>query len=186
MSLQIPAEFFDMPKKGGPYKKHQRQKRMDEVYRLHFELGYSSSKISSMMGINRKTISSDINFWYRKLGQEWHYMNTDSLFMRQLRRFEEQRNGLVLMKKQEKSFAESLALEKLIFEIDYKIISFLSKANWGDQMVNQEMVRVLNEYSKKTHLGTSWRPKADIVRTSTSTMEKINRLIQEDSAALEI
>lgn len=189
MSLEIPSEFLEqqkaIPKKGGPYKKEDRQKRLDEVYRLHFELGYSSAKISSMMRINRKTISSDINLWYRKLGQEWHYMNTDSLFMRQLRRFEEQRQGLILMKKQDKSFAESLALEKMIFDIDYKIISFLAKSNWGDQMVNQELVRTLNEYSKKARLGTTWSTKADIIRTSAQTMEKINQLIKEDRAALE-
>lgn len=189
MSFEISSKFLEqqkpIPKKGGPYKKADRQKRLDEVYRLHFELGYSSAKISSMMGINRKTISSDINVWYRKLSQEWHYLNTDSLFMRQLKRFDEQRLKLLSMDDGKRSFAESFSLQKMIFEMDCKITSFLIKANWGEQMVVQEKVRSLNEYAKKANLNRAWSPKSDIVCTSNETMEKINQLIREDKNALD-
>jgi len=36
-------------KKGGPYTKNEKTKRQNEVYRLHFERGYSAVKISDMM-----------------------------------------------------------------------------------------------------------------------------------------
>ena len=57
-------------KKGGPYTKNEKMKRQNEVYRLHFELGYSAVKISDMMKINRNTINSDINYWYSSLSKE--------------------------------------------------------------------------------------------------------------------
>ena len=34
-------------KKGGPYPKNEKVKRQNEVFRLHFDLGYSAVRISS-------------------------------------------------------------------------------------------------------------------------------------------
>ena len=59
-------------KKGGPYTKNEKMKRQNEVYKLHFEHGYSAVKISDMMRINRNTINSDINYWYSSLSKEWN------------------------------------------------------------------------------------------------------------------
>jgi len=36
-------------KKGGPYSKDEREKRQNEVFRLHFEYGYSATKIADLM-----------------------------------------------------------------------------------------------------------------------------------------
>ena len=62
-------------KKGGPYSKTDRQTRREEVYRLHFEYGYSALKISELMKINRNTINGDIQYWYSKVVKNWlgHY-----------------------------------------------------------------------------------------------------------------
>lgn len=51
-------------KKGGPYPINQKQKRQNEVYKLHFEYGYSARKIAEMMMINRNTINGDLQYWY--------------------------------------------------------------------------------------------------------------------------
>jgi len=42
-------------KSGGPYSKDEREKRQNEVFRLHFEFGYSAVKIADLMKINRNT-----------------------------------------------------------------------------------------------------------------------------------
>lgn len=44
------------------YTEENKQARQDEVYRLHFDHGYSALKISNLMKINRKTISEDIKY----------------------------------------------------------------------------------------------------------------------------
>jgi len=55
-----PSGFKSKNKKGGPYSKKDRDSRIDEVCRLHFEYGYSAKKISELMKVNRNTINSDI------------------------------------------------------------------------------------------------------------------------------
>ena len=48
-------------KKGGPYSKHDRDARRNEVYKLHFEYGYSARKIADLMKVNRNTVNGDID-----------------------------------------------------------------------------------------------------------------------------
>ncbi len=72
---QITSDFLDenkklcqsMPKshKPGPYTKFEKETRRDEVYRLHFDYGYSARKIADLMKINQKTINADIDFLCR-------------------------------------------------------------------------------------------------------------------------
>ncbi len=52
MDFEISQEFIEEQKvnsqnlrKRGPYKKGDRSKRQDEVYRLHFELGYTAHSL---------------------------------------------------------------------------------------------------------------------------------------------
>ena len=44
-------------KKGGPYTKKEQDERRQEVFKLHFEKGYSASKIFEMLKVNRNTIN---------------------------------------------------------------------------------------------------------------------------------
>jgi len=74
---QITSDFLDeneklcqtkpKSKKGGPYSKEQKEKRRNEVYRLHFDYGYSARKIAELMKINRNTINGDIDHWYSRI-----------------------------------------------------------------------------------------------------------------------
>jgi len=59
--VNCPSEFKSKNKKGGPYSKQDRDSRIDEVCRLHFEYGYSAKKISELMKVNRNTINNDLN-----------------------------------------------------------------------------------------------------------------------------
>ena len=42
---------FENRKKGGRYSKEQKDKRLQEVYRLYFDYGYSARKIAELMKI---------------------------------------------------------------------------------------------------------------------------------------
>lgn len=76
MSELIPGEFLSeqlcqtMPKKGGPYSQQSKKTRRGEVFKLHFDYGYSARKIAELMKINRNTINSDIGFLYSQLQKE--------------------------------------------------------------------------------------------------------------------
>ncbi len=47
-------------KKGGPYPKSEKRKRLEEVHRLHFDYCYSARKIAEFLNVNRGTINRDI------------------------------------------------------------------------------------------------------------------------------
>jgi DNA-binding NarL/FixJ family response regulator len=82
-------------KKGGPYSKAQRDQRRQEVYRLHFEYGYSAKKIAELMKVNRNTINNDIKFLYSKLKKNWDELDVESLIMKQILRMEDQRTRIL-------------------------------------------------------------------------------------------
>jgi len=64
-------------KKGGPYSKADRHTRRDDVYRLHFEHGYSALKISELMNINRNTINGDVDYWYSIILKDSNMFNPE-------------------------------------------------------------------------------------------------------------
>ena len=85
MALEIKS------KKGGPYTKQEQEKRRDEVFKLHFEYGYSATQISEMLKINRNTINSDVSFLYSKLYDESDKRTYSNWMDKQLCRLESQR-----------------------------------------------------------------------------------------------
>ena len=63
----------------GPYPKDERVRRQNEVSRLHFEYGYSATKISSVMKVNRNTINQDIKSLYSEIKEELKENSKDLL-----------------------------------------------------------------------------------------------------------
>src|SRR5579883_2877159 len=107
VDLELPSvetEFIEENKKqvyrarsknGGPYSKLERDKRQEEVYKLHFEYGYSARKISELMKINRNTINGDIDYWYSKVYNKTNNMyNPDIAIILNTQRLEMQRTRL--------------------------------------------------------------------------------------------
>lgn len=190
MDFEISAEFFDgetcNPKRGGPYKKEQKIRREEEVYRLHFELGYSASKIAEMMKVNRKTIISDINRFHDKLHYELYNIDLESMIMRQLRRLDLQRQRLMSMIGSNKVFSEGVSLEKLVFGMDCKILAFLVKMKWGEEYVFEEMIKRLNAHAKDEKMDLVWIPQGKIFGTTHQTRQKIRKLVKEDKKSKEI
>lgn len=55
---------------GGPYTAQGRKSRRDEVFRLHFDYGYFTRKISETLKVNTNTVNSDIKQWYSHLSRQ--------------------------------------------------------------------------------------------------------------------
>jgi len=62
--------LVEQVKKGGPYTKKEQDDRRQEVFKLHFEKGYSAMKISEVLNMNRNTINEDIRHWYSELAPQ--------------------------------------------------------------------------------------------------------------------
>ena len=81
-------------KKGGPYTKQEIIDRKNEVYRLHFEYGYSARKIADLMKVNRNTVNGDIDYWYSKIVENFNTFDPSYAIMINLQRLDIQRSRL--------------------------------------------------------------------------------------------
>ena len=118
-------------KKGGPYTKHQQESRRLEVYRLHFELGYSAVEIAEMMKVSRNTINLDIRFLYEQTGEELQADDVGILILKQIKRFEMQRTRLMNELKNGPPLHDKLTIERLLFDIDNRISQIITKIKIG-------------------------------------------------------
>ncbi|MBM3910972.1 MAG: sigma-70 family RNA polymerase sigma factor [Thaumarchaeota archaeon] len=89
-------------KKGGPYTKKEQDERRQEVFKLHFEKGYSAIKISEMLNVNRNTINEDIKYWRSELAEELNH-DVVTWAIEQFHSFESQKNRLVDQLEKEES-----------------------------------------------------------------------------------
>ncbi len=190
--IQVSKEFLNeqaklsknVSKKAGPYNKHDRKKRRDEVYSLHFDLGYSAVKISEMMKINRNTINSDIKYWYKSLSKEWEENNSDSWIIKQVNRFENQRTRLMKYLRLESEIKNKLKIEKMIFDIDYQIAQIVIKFRVSLADIDVTICEKFNELCKKYRIPESIIYGENILQAKHSTIEKIWKLIREDKKQL--
>ncbi|MGI0094424.1 MAG: hypothetical protein ACREA8_10020, partial [Nitrosotalea sp.] len=114
-------------RKGGRYSTDDRNHRRNEVFKLHFEMGYPARRISELMKINKKTINEDISYWYSQLTKD-NPVNFETWFTKQMYRLESQRTRLVESLESQNNIQDKISVEKIIFEIDTEMISVTLKA----------------------------------------------------------
>ena len=113
-------------KKGGPYTKYDQNERKNNVYNLHFEKGYSAIKIAERLKVNRNTINEDIKYWYAEAAEELPKRNS-SLLLKQIQRLEAQQARLLEELEKYTDFKNKVIIERLLFAINSKIASQVSK-----------------------------------------------------------
>ena len=167
-------------KNGGPYNKKDRDVRRNEVFRLHFEYGYSAVKIAEMMKVNRNTINNDINYLYSQLSKEWENHDIESWWMRQMRRLEMQRTRLREELDKESEFEKRLVLEKMILDIDNKLLQSSIKTITTSDVIVDAAIVALNKYAKDHKLDLTYVRSLDINKLETRNREKIIQIIKRD------
>ena len=167
-------------KKGGPYSKNERDFRRKEVYRFHFDYGYSARKIAELMKINRNTVNGDIDYWYSKIIKNNNIFNPEFAIMVTLQRLEIQRSRLREQLDKTENFQEKSALERLMFDIDSKISYTHSKLCESKQRITDLSTERLNEWLKDNKKTERYLTLFDKILVSDKGYEKINRIINED------
>lgn len=167
-------------KKGGPYSKDEKVKRMDEVYRLHFEYGYSARKISELMKINRNTISSDIDHWYNKILINTNFLNLEGHVMISLKRLDVQRSRLRENMDKSENFQQRHVIEKMIFDIECKIININMKLADSTKRIQNIKMEYLNRYLKIKGEETRYVSIFDRLALSKKAHEKIFKILRDD------
>ena len=170
-------------KKGGPYSKTDRDVRRDEVHRLHFEFGYSAKKISELMNINRNTISGDINYWFDKIGKKMEsFIDPEVIVTTHITRFELQRTRLREALDKTNVFQERLAIEKLLFDIEYKIMQTRMKLIDSQITNSLDGAERANELMKKLKRDERFVSFLDVYMVSNKAHMKIKKIINENKA----
>ena len=179
---QNPAhkEIKKSTKRGGPYSKNDKDARREEVRRLHFEYGYSARKIAELMNGNRNTVNEDIKFWYLHLAHEMGNDNFVSSMIKQIHSLELQKIRLREDLDNTKEFKQKLAIEKLLFQINSKLIHLFIKIRSSSEEslkiteveVSEDEIKELvrgmvlkNKYSKdKTNVYSENEIKFELIR----------------------
>jgi len=165
-------------KKGGPYTKQEQEKRRDEVFKLHFEYGYSALQISEMLKINRNTINSDVTFLYSELHDEMGKKSTDDWLNKQLMRLESQRTRLRKELDKDITLQETLQVEKIILDLDSRISSLVIKMVTSKQMKMDLVVAYLNDWMKERGHKDRYMSFDSLYRIPEKSREKIFELLE--------
>jgi len=197
-NLHVPKEFLvqeekeqqrqqlgqTMPKSkktGGPYPIHTKKLRRDKVLHLHFDYGYSARKIADIMKINRNTINSDISYWYSQFQKEDDKVSANDWINKILYRFETKR--VRLMEKLDKPIAlhDFMLLEKMIFEIDTKIIQVAMKIHESNQSMYDITTKIFNKWLEEHGYKERYVLWGQTLRVTQDTSKKIKKIIQSDT-----
>jgi len=165
-------------KKGGPYPKQQQEKRRDEVFKLHFEYGYSAVQIAKMMKINRNTINKDVTVLYSKLNDEMDEKTNGDWINKQLFRLESQRVRLRKELDNDITLQERLQVEKVILDLDSKISSLIIKIHTSNQHTLDSFVSYLNNWMEEHDQKDRFMSHDSLYRISEKSREKIFELLK--------
>ena len=167
-------------KKGGPYTKQEIIDRKNEVYRLHFEYGYSARKIADLMKVNRNTINGDVDYWYSKILENFNMFDPAYAIMINLQRLDIQRSRLREQLDKTETFQEKLALERLILEIDSKILNTHNKLTNSARNLLDYSTERINNWMKENKKDDRFLTSFDRISVSEKALEKIDKIIKQD------
>ena len=120
-------ELVKSEKKGGPYSKVEQEKNKDKVYELFFEKGCTVVKIAEKIGIHRNTVSEYVRQWTSSIASQYGEKNVSSVLVKQLESMRIQRQTLLLELEDQDDLDKILRIQKLLFEMDQKMTSFVLK-----------------------------------------------------------
>lgn len=165
-------------KRGGPHSKDDRETRRNEVYRLHFEYGYSARKIAELMKVNRNTINGDIDYWYSQFVKKHAQLDPSFSIAKHIEILEIQKSRL--REAIDKTPREQVAMERLLFDIDSKILQIRMKIFESSVTVHDLATKWLNDWMKKNKKDGRYITWFDIIKVSQKAQDRINKIIKED------
>lgn len=189
--LQISEDFLEenranlrqftpkSPRRRGPYSKTDKDARRNEVYKLHFDFGYSARKISELMKVERNTINGDIDYWYSKISKDIQPLAPLPKIHANLLRLEQQRTRIREQLDKTTTIAEKITLERLIFDIDCKIIYIYQKLEHSFVRTMDAVVANLNHHSDEHELDYRWLSSNHLYKIPRELANKIRKMIKE-------
>jgi len=166
--------------KFAPFTKSQRRKRRMEVYRLHFEKGIPAIRIAHLMKVDRNTVNNDLRILYSKALTEYNpNMSLDDILQKQLVRLETQRDRLGLYLSDAKDVNSKIAIERLIADIDFKLIGVIERLGHNVVRYWDEIIKQINKIAENENLNARYTSLFELRRISIESGESLNKLREE-------
>ena len=112
-------------KNGGPDTKNERENRINEVFKLHFEEGKSAVEIAKILDKNRNTINNDIKELYNQLVEEWKSYDSGAWTVRLIHSVDSQKSRLMKELLNQNNFQKRLQIEGFLSKLDDKLFEFI-------------------------------------------------------------
>jgi len=167
--------------KFAPFTKSQRRKRRTEVYKLHFEHGMPATRIAEIMNVDRNTINNDLKFLYQKSLNDYNpdNMSLDDIVEKQLLRLETQRDRLGLYLCDVKDVNTKIAIERLVADIDFKLIGAIEKVNHNSSRFWDELLKGVNKVAEIKKLDVRYTSLFELRKISIDSRKNLNELREE-------
>jgi hypothetical protein len=171
-------------KKGGPYTAKDKTARRNEVYKLHFDYGYSSRKIAEMMKINRKTIDNDIRLMYSKILHKWDFPDIEQWLLYNMESLEIQKSRLREELDKASDLQYKISLERLLLDVESRNIDLKFKLCNSTQRVHRRSTDIVNMWLEKKGAKTRYVNYWDTVRTTPRGRQKIDDILRQEKPFL--
>jgi len=168
-------------KKGGPYSKKEREIRRHKVAELYFEKGFDALTISRMLNVNRNTISNDLKVCFTQLKNEHNDFDAGTVCITQFHRMEIQRRRFVDFLNKTLEFHDRLTLERMISDIDNRMLQAGIRIDSNSTNVEKLAVGVFNIWAKHQNPTFQGISMNSLRRVSVEAHEKIDKIMEEDN-----
>jgi hypothetical protein len=163
--------------KFAPFTHAERKQRRDEVYKLHFEHGMPATRIAELMKVDRNTINNDLKVLYNKAIRDYNSDKSfDDIIEKQLVRLETQRDRLGLYLSDTKDINDKLAIERLLADIDFKVIGVIDKLNQKIVQHYNAVIEHVNKIAEKEKLNARFTNLFELYRISIDTRQDLDKL----------
>jgi hypothetical protein len=181
MNLNLVRHGQNCKQKFAPFTKSQRRKRRMEVYKLHFEHGVPATRIAELMKVDRNTINNDLKILYREALNDYNPddISLDDILQKQLLRLETQRDRLGLYLCDAKDFSNKIAIERLIADIDFKLIGAIEKINHNEGRFWDEILKGVNKVAEIKKLDLRYTSLFELHKISIGSRKSLNKLREE-------
>lgn len=133
-----------------------------------------------MMKVNRNTINGDIQYWYVRIIKNVNVLNPENLMIANIERLELQRTRLREQLDKTSNTAEKITIERLILDIDYKILHTYQKISESVCRVHTLATNWLNNQMKKDKKDERYMTFFDTISVSKKAEQRIKQIINED------
>jgi hypothetical protein len=134
-----------------------------------------------MMNVDRNTINNDLKILYNKALNDYdpNEITLDDILQKQLVRLEMQRNRLSLYLCDAKDLTSKLAVERLISDIDFRLIGAIERINQNLARFWDEVIKQINKAAENEKLKTRYTNAFELRRISIESRESLNKLKED-------